>query len=282
MPRRPRVCPGGMCFHVLNRAVARLALFEKLDDDKAIRPQRERPQMSCVPLPEDTGGPRLPPVAPERWPMDVKMCLPIIATNSACPPDCGSSSTNVKSSSCTTFTTNWHCFSEDTEAVAHPAWFDGLINATQPEATGGPRLPPVAPERGPMDVKMCLPFVATNSASPPDCGSSSTNVNSPSCTTFTTNWHCFSEDSEAVAHPAWFDGLINATQPATAADERDAQTEHGESSPAFRWCFSAGGQRPGCVLPSAEPITESGQNRKIPGAFDAESRQLSDSSESNG
>ena len=29
MPRRPRLCPAGMCFHVLNRAVARLPLFEK-------------------------------------------------------------------------------------------------------------------------------------------------------------------------------------------------------------------------------------------------------------
>ena len=32
MPRRPRVCPAGMCFHVLNRAVARLTLFEKDED----------------------------------------------------------------------------------------------------------------------------------------------------------------------------------------------------------------------------------------------------------
>ena len=29
MPRRPRICPGGTCFHVINRAVARLTLFEK-------------------------------------------------------------------------------------------------------------------------------------------------------------------------------------------------------------------------------------------------------------
>ena len=41
MPRRPRVCPGGTCFHVLNRAVAhkgkgaRLPLFEKLEDYEA-------------------------------------------------------------------------------------------------------------------------------------------------------------------------------------------------------------------------------------------------------
>jgi putative transposase len=35
MPRRPRKCPAGMCFHVLNRAVARLTLFEKPDDYEA-------------------------------------------------------------------------------------------------------------------------------------------------------------------------------------------------------------------------------------------------------
>lgn len=32
MPRRPRICPAGVCFHVLNRAVARLRLFEKRED----------------------------------------------------------------------------------------------------------------------------------------------------------------------------------------------------------------------------------------------------------
>jgi putative transposase len=32
MPRRPRICPAGTCFHVINRAVARLTLFEKDDD----------------------------------------------------------------------------------------------------------------------------------------------------------------------------------------------------------------------------------------------------------
>ncbi len=32
MPRRARVCPAGVCFHVLNRAVARLPLFEKPED----------------------------------------------------------------------------------------------------------------------------------------------------------------------------------------------------------------------------------------------------------
>lgn len=35
MPRRPRVCPDGVCFHVLNRAVARLPLFEKPEDYEA-------------------------------------------------------------------------------------------------------------------------------------------------------------------------------------------------------------------------------------------------------
>ncbi len=35
MRRRLRVCPGGTCFPVLNRAVARLPLFEKLEDYEA-------------------------------------------------------------------------------------------------------------------------------------------------------------------------------------------------------------------------------------------------------
>ena len=35
MPRRPRVCPGGTCFHVLNRAVVRPPLLEKLEDYEA-------------------------------------------------------------------------------------------------------------------------------------------------------------------------------------------------------------------------------------------------------
>ena len=35
MPRRPRICPAGTCFHVLNRAVARLPLFEKREDFEA-------------------------------------------------------------------------------------------------------------------------------------------------------------------------------------------------------------------------------------------------------
>lgn len=35
MPRRPRICPADVCFHVLNRAVARLTLFEKPEDYEA-------------------------------------------------------------------------------------------------------------------------------------------------------------------------------------------------------------------------------------------------------
>ena len=35
MPRRPRLCPKGTCFHVINRAVARLTLFEKQEDYEA-------------------------------------------------------------------------------------------------------------------------------------------------------------------------------------------------------------------------------------------------------
>ena len=35
MPRRPRICPAKTCFHVLNRAVARLTLFEKAEDYEA-------------------------------------------------------------------------------------------------------------------------------------------------------------------------------------------------------------------------------------------------------
>jgi putative transposase len=37
MPRRPRICPGGLVYHVLNRAVARLPLFEKDGDYEAFR-----------------------------------------------------------------------------------------------------------------------------------------------------------------------------------------------------------------------------------------------------
>ena len=35
MPRRPRFCPAGLCYHVLNRGVARLALFEHPGDYEA-------------------------------------------------------------------------------------------------------------------------------------------------------------------------------------------------------------------------------------------------------
>lgn len=35
MPRRPRLCPAGTCFHVINRAVARLTLFEEQEDYEA-------------------------------------------------------------------------------------------------------------------------------------------------------------------------------------------------------------------------------------------------------
>ena len=35
MPRRPRICPAGTCFHVINRSVARLTLFEKQQDYEA-------------------------------------------------------------------------------------------------------------------------------------------------------------------------------------------------------------------------------------------------------
>ncbi len=35
MPRRARVCPAGVCFRVLNRAVARFTLLEKAEDYEA-------------------------------------------------------------------------------------------------------------------------------------------------------------------------------------------------------------------------------------------------------
>jgi len=50
MPRCPRLCPAGTCFHVINRAVARLTLFEKQEDyvafERALKLTHER-----VPLP---------------------------------------------------------------------------------------------------------------------------------------------------------------------------------------------------------------------------------------
>ena len=33
--RRPRLCPAGTTFHVINRALARLTLFKKIEDDEA-------------------------------------------------------------------------------------------------------------------------------------------------------------------------------------------------------------------------------------------------------
>jgi putative transposase len=50
MPRRQRVCPPGQAFHVLNRAVARLTLFEKPEDyDAFVRVVSETWEL--VPLP---------------------------------------------------------------------------------------------------------------------------------------------------------------------------------------------------------------------------------------
>ena len=51
MPRRPRVCPANTCFHVLNRAVARLPLFEKREDYKAFeRVLRETWERESLPI----------------------------------------------------------------------------------------------------------------------------------------------------------------------------------------------------------------------------------------
>ena len=50
MPRTKRVCPAGEVFHVLNRAVARLEIFEKPEDyDALMRVVDET--WSIVPLP---------------------------------------------------------------------------------------------------------------------------------------------------------------------------------------------------------------------------------------
>ncbi len=50
MPRTPRICPAGEVFHVLNRSVARLTLFEKPGDYEAfVQVLRETQQR--VPLP---------------------------------------------------------------------------------------------------------------------------------------------------------------------------------------------------------------------------------------
>ena len=51
MPRRPRVCPAHTCFHVLNRAVARLPLFEKPEDYEAFeRVLQEAWERESIPL----------------------------------------------------------------------------------------------------------------------------------------------------------------------------------------------------------------------------------------
>ena len=51
MPRRPRVCPANTCFHVLNRAVARLPLFEKLEDYEAFeRVLQEACERESIPI----------------------------------------------------------------------------------------------------------------------------------------------------------------------------------------------------------------------------------------
>ena len=50
MPRPKRICPAGEVFHVLNRAVARLTIFEKPDDyDAFLRTLDETWRL--VPLP---------------------------------------------------------------------------------------------------------------------------------------------------------------------------------------------------------------------------------------
>ena len=56
MPRRPRVCPGGTCFHVLNRAVARLPLFEKAGDCAAFARVMVEGQENLVQLDDATGN----------------------------------------------------------------------------------------------------------------------------------------------------------------------------------------------------------------------------------
>jgi hypothetical protein len=51
MPRRQRVCPPGQVFHVLNRAVARLTLFEKPEDYEAwLRVLEETWEITPLPI----------------------------------------------------------------------------------------------------------------------------------------------------------------------------------------------------------------------------------------
>ena len=73
MPRRKRVCPRGDVFHVLNRAVARLTLFEKpADYDAFLRVIDENPvRANFVELAEDwvwgSAHSRRQPVDQRRW-----------------------------------------------------------------------------------------------------------------------------------------------------------------------------------------------------------------------
>jgi putative transposase len=50
MPRGPRICPARTCLHVINRAVARLTLFEKREDYEAFERVLELAHQR-VPLP---------------------------------------------------------------------------------------------------------------------------------------------------------------------------------------------------------------------------------------
>ncbi len=50
MPRRPRICPAGTCFHIVNRAVARLTLFDKQQDYEAFERVLQE-SLLRVPLP---------------------------------------------------------------------------------------------------------------------------------------------------------------------------------------------------------------------------------------
>jgi len=52
MPRTPRICPAGEVFHILNRSVARLILFEKPEDhdafEQVLRETQQRVQLPIV------------------------------------------------------------------------------------------------------------------------------------------------------------------------------------------------------------------------------------------
>ena len=71
MPRRARYCPAGTCFHVLNRVVARLTLFEKPSDydafERVLKEAWERETLpilayaqSCNPSGRPAAAPFLP------------------------------------------------------------------------------------------------------------------------------------------------------------------------------------------------------------------------------